>query len=165
MKIGDLAKWAQCPAVTIRYYEKMGLLSGDKRDRLNHRIYDTDDCERLRFIMHCRNHRIPLADIKLLLELRNGAKDISASVSGLMRKHLQRLKAQRNSLDQLINSLNELITLTGEEDSGDSEILAIFGSPCPHCPDYGDMIKKGAAVDSRAACLASPCARKDNWEG
>lgn len=163
MKIGELARWAQCPAVTIRYYEKIGLLRGDKRDRLNHRIYDEEDCERLRFIIHCRNHRIPLADIKLLLELRNGAKDISTSVSGVMRKHIERLKTQRQSLEHLIKSLTELMLMTGAGDSDGSEILEIFASPCPHCTDYADKLRKGVAIDSRSACLASPCVRKENW--
>lgn len=66
MKIGELADKARCLAVTIRYYEKMGLLPNDKRDSANHRIYDEGDGERLRFILHCRNHKLPIQGIRKL---------------------------------------------------------------------------------------------------
>lgn len=72
MKIGELAEKAHCLAVTIRYYEKMGLLPNDKRSASNHRIYDEEDGERLRFIMHCRNHKIPLQHFMRLLDIRGG---------------------------------------------------------------------------------------------
>ena len=59
MKIGELAAQACCLTVTIRYYEKLGLLPNDKRDASNHRIYDEEDGERLRFILHCRTTKFP----------------------------------------------------------------------------------------------------------
>ena len=50
MRIGEVAKISRCPAVTIRYYERIGLLPNAKRTAANYRIYDQNDLERLRFI-------------------------------------------------------------------------------------------------------------------
>ena len=47
MRIGEVAKISRCPAVTIRYYEKIGLLPNAKRTAANYRIYDQNDLERL----------------------------------------------------------------------------------------------------------------------
>ena len=46
MRIGEVAKISRCPAVTIRYYEKIGLLPNAKRTAANYRIYDQNDLER-----------------------------------------------------------------------------------------------------------------------
>ena len=43
MRIGEVAKISRCPAVTIRYYEKIGLLPNAKRTAANYRIYDQND--------------------------------------------------------------------------------------------------------------------------
>ena len=50
LKIGELAKKSGCPVVTIRYYEKKGLLPEPDRNGSNYRLYDEADMERLRFV-------------------------------------------------------------------------------------------------------------------
>lgn len=157
MKIGELAALAKCQTVTIRYYEKIGLLSGAGRDGLNHRVYDREAAERLRFILHCRNHGIPIADIKSLLDLRDDAGKKGSGVVNILRKHITNLKNRRDSLDHLINGLIALLACAGEE----NEILAVLGGPCPHCPDYGASLGNGLKPDKRAACLVDPALRKN----
>ena len=39
LRIGDLAKRAQCPTETIRYYEREGLLPEPTRTAGNYRLY------------------------------------------------------------------------------------------------------------------------------
>ena len=63
MKIGELAKKTGCQVVTIRYYEKEGLLPEPERSEGNYRLYSEADIERLRFIRHCRHHDMKLAEI------------------------------------------------------------------------------------------------------
>ena len=112
MRIGEVAKISRCPAVTIRYYEKIGLLPNAKRTAANYRIYDQNDLERLRFIRHCRNHGMSLADIE------------------------KNIKAQIASLDALLRKLDELVAdPTGSREKAD-RIIETLGAPCPDCSDY-----------------------------
>lgn len=135
MKIGDLARRAECPTVTIRYYEKIGLLPGDKRDRNNHRVYDAADMDRLRFIKHCRNHKITLRDIRFLLDIKNGAKTNRDTLS-ILKTHIDKLQLQRQSLEHLIDNLSALLNAADKNNTDGKEILDVLASPCPDCPDY-----------------------------
>ena len=48
VKIGELAKMTGCQVVTIRYYEKEGLLKRPERTERNYRLYGEEDMARLR---------------------------------------------------------------------------------------------------------------------
>lgn len=160
MKIGKLAEWARCPAVTIRYYEKIGLLSGEKRDRLNHRIYDSEDIARLRLILHCRNHGISIKDIKTLLELRTCPGRPGLEAIKIISNQIDSLKKQRESLNQLIESLSRLLEATGLGNSDGMEIIDALESPCPYCPDYGEAAGHPSIPRDGAVSLANPAIRK-----
>ena len=158
MKIGELADKARCLTVTIRYYEKLGLLPNDKRDSSNHRIYDEEDGERLRFILHCRNHKIPIQGIKKLLAIREGHGKAGMDVACFLRSHIEDLKLQRDSLDKLIESLAAILDgIDGS--SANDEIIGVFGSLCPHCPDYEEKIKEGRGIEKKAMFLTGPMKR------
>mgnify|MGYP000739176731 CR=1 FL=1 len=53
--IGGLAKATGTKVVTIRYYEKIGLLPEPPRTSGNYRTYDASHRERLHFIRRCRD--------------------------------------------------------------------------------------------------------------
>ncbi|MDR1394807.1 MAG: MerR family transcriptional regulator, partial [Deltaproteobacteria bacterium] len=56
IRIGELAALVGVQVVTIRYYEKEGLLEKPKRSPNGYRTYRRSDVERMRFIRHCREH-------------------------------------------------------------------------------------------------------------
>lgn len=55
MRIGELARRADCPVDTIRYYEKERLLSRARRTSANYRVYGPEHAARLAFIRRCRS--------------------------------------------------------------------------------------------------------------
>ena len=71
IRIGDLAKRSGCEVVTIRYYEKEGLLPKPARSGGNFRLYGEAHIERLQFIRHCRSLDMTLSEIRALLGLRD----------------------------------------------------------------------------------------------
>ena len=71
VKIGELAKMTGCQVVTIRYYEKEGLLSEPDRTGANYRLYGDKEIERLHFILHCRHHGMKLSEIRDLLAYKD----------------------------------------------------------------------------------------------
>ena len=54
MKISELAHATDTPADTIRYYERVGLLTAPARAGNNYRHYDTRHVDRLAFIRQAR---------------------------------------------------------------------------------------------------------------
>ncbi len=110
VKIGELARQTGCQVVTIRYYEKEGLLGSPERSEGNYRLYCEQDVERLKFIRHCRRHDMTLGEIRHLLEYRDKPKEDCAWVSELIDTHISSLDAQIQSLIQLKTCLQDLRT-------------------------------------------------------
>lgn len=69
MSIGQLASASDVQAVTIRYYEKQGLLSPTRRAANGYREYGSAQLRRLTFIRRCRRLGFSLDDIRALLGL------------------------------------------------------------------------------------------------
>ena len=69
MCIGDLAKETGVKVVTIRYYERVGVLPAVKRTSGNYRAYGSDHIRRLRFVRRCRNLGFSLGQVRDLLRL------------------------------------------------------------------------------------------------
>ena len=65
--IGRLAKVAEVPVSTVRYYEQRGLLRPESRTESNYRIYGPASLRRLRFIRVAQETGFTLEDIVLLI--------------------------------------------------------------------------------------------------
>lgn len=135
IRIGELSRLAGCPIVTIRYYEKEGLLSRPERNSSNYRVYHQSDLERLRFILHCRKHGMSLNDIRRLLYLRDNPQSECAFVHELIARQLVHVEEQIASLNNL---KQELLLLQSENKcykSGRCSILDKLQAPdnCQYC--------------------------------
>lgn len=134
MRIGQLAKLAGCLVVTVRYYEKEGLLKAAPRTAGNYRLYGQRELERLRFILHCRRHGIRLADIRQLLALRDTPGADCAFAHDLVERHLAFVEEEIASLRRLRTALLGLNIASGCE-RGKCVILERLDatSECPYC--------------------------------
>lgn len=108
MKIGELSKRTGCKVVTIRYYEKEGLLAEPERTEGNYRLYGNEDLERLEFIMHCRKHDMKLDEIKKLLAFRDRPQHDCTWVTELIKTHIENVDEQIQSLEHLKHHLVQL---------------------------------------------------------
>jgi Hg(II)-responsive transcriptional regulator len=68
VKISQFAKTAGVGIETVRYYQRLGLLSKPKRST-PYREYGADDVQRLRFIRRAQTLGFSLAEVSLLLSL------------------------------------------------------------------------------------------------
>ena len=108
MRIGELARQAGVDVQTVRYYEREGLLEAPARTGSGYRDYGPEHLERLNFVRHCRSLDMPLVEVKRLLDL-SGQKTISCDeVNALVRAHLGRVQAKRQSLEALEKQLAAL---------------------------------------------------------
>ena len=93
LTIGELAKAAEVPTSTVRYYERAGILRPRGRSAGNYRVYSADELERLRFIRAAQATGFTLDDIKALLRPAACAK-----VQGLIEERLEHVSARMKEL-------------------------------------------------------------------
>lgn len=147
MKIGELAKLASCQVVTIRFYEKEGLLTEPERTGANYRLYGDKEIDRLRFIKHCRRHGMTLAEIRELLAFRDKPKTDCGWVDTLIENHIANVEEQIQSLTQLKAQLEELLHKCSDNKQGECGIIESLagGDGCPYCEDYRCKQQKAQA--------------------
>ena len=118
MKIGELARLAQCSVETVRYYERQGLLPEPQRLRSGYRQYELGDVSRLRFVRRAKGLGFTLQEIRDLLELSSHReKDMAGMKTTAMEKladveeKLTELTRIRDGLKMLVDSCPGLGTL------------------------------------------------------
>lgn len=121
MLIGKLAKETGVNIETIRYYERVELLSAPARTEGGHRVYDADHVHRLTFIRHSRELGFSLDDIRTLLALSDGKRDCAAKELTL--RHLVDVRSKIASLKRLERALKGM---TEACKPGDQKSCPIF---------------------------------------
>lgn len=135
VKIGKLAKMTGCEVVTIRYYEKEGLLKEPERTEGNYRVYGEDAQERLRFIRHCRQHGMKLSEIRELLAFSDNPTFSCDWVNNLIKQHIESVEKQINDLTHLKKHLESLYHKCDGGKKSDCGIIKslIDGENCIYC--------------------------------
>lgn len=108
MKIGELARNAQCTVETVRYYEKAGLLAEPARTEGNFRVYGPEHLERLRLVRNCRALDMSHEEIHTLLKLANQAGDDCGAVNVVFDQHIAHVDTRIQELTQLKLQLSTL---------------------------------------------------------
>ncbi|MFA9439066.1 Cd(II)/Pb(II)-responsive transcriptional regulator [Uliginosibacterium sp. sgz301328] len=105
MKIGELARAAQCTVDTVRYYEREGLLPAPSRTDSNYRQYGPAHVERLRFIRNCRALDMAHEEIRALLQYSDQAGSDCSGVNALVDEHIAHVDVRIRELEQLRGDL------------------------------------------------------------
>ena len=95
---------------TLRYYERIGLLSQVARNAGGQRRYVAEDIARLRFIRRAQAMDFSLEEIAQLLALRELDGDVRADVRALAENKLAAIEARIEALSALRTELADLIT-------------------------------------------------------
>jgi DNA-binding transcriptional MerR regulator len=107
MRIGILAERTGTTALTIRYYEEIGLLRAPGRTG-GQRSYDNEDVRRLAFIRRCRNFDFSIEEIRSLLSLLRGRQSCTQARK-LAEHHLVTLRSKLAELQALEKSIASLV--------------------------------------------------------
>jgi len=113
-RISELARLAKCQVVTVRYYEKEGLLPVPGRSEGNYRLYEQKHLEQLLFIRRCRSLDMTLGEIRSLLQLREQPADGCRAVNELLEEHIGHVAERIRELQSLESELRSLLCLCGE---------------------------------------------------
>ncbi|MDQ8729075.1 helix-turn-helix domain-containing protein [Bradyrhizobium sp. LHD-71] len=110
LAIGELGRLTDTKVETIRYYERIGLLSAPARTAANYRAYGSEHLNRLSFIRRSRDLGFSIEEIRALLDLSDDRKRPCAAVDAIAKAHLAEvdrkiadLRALRRELDSMVN--------------------------------------------------------------
>ena len=119
--VHQLAKLAGVTPRTLRYYDRVGLLSPAHHGKNGYRYYGEKEMVRLQQILFFRELEFPLEDIKRML----GRPDFNVTDALRDQKKLMRLK--RDRIDRLLTSIDKTIkTMTDDKHVNGEEMYDAF---------------------------------------
>ncbi len=110
LTIGALSRRTGCKVVTIRYYERIGILPAPPRSDGGYRIYGTNHLKRLNFVRRSRELGFTLAQVRGLLALVDGGEYTCGEVQSITLDHLDEVRAKISDLQRLERVLEEMAT-------------------------------------------------------
>lgn len=111
---GQIAKRAGCNLETVRYYEKIGLISEPPRTESGYRTYDTSHERRLRFVLRARELGFALDEIRQLLRLVDELDQPCSEARVLATGHLDDVEAKIADLKRMQRVLKNVIAQCGD---------------------------------------------------
>lgn len=126
--IGQLAREADVPISTVRYYERRRLIRPDARSDGNYRLYGEQSLERLRFIRSAQQAGFTLSNIATLLEFRDGDLAPCGEVRTLIKKRLDEVAREMEHLASIQTDLKRWLNVCDDADrTGRCEVLERLG--------------------------------------
>lgn len=122
--IGKLGRATGTKVETIRYYERIGLLTKPPRTAGNYRMYGKSDLDRLSFIRRARDLGFTLDQVRTLLSLSNAVDKDCCEVDAIARDHLDDVDRKIADLKALRSELRDLVGQCSRGRIGDCRILA-----------------------------------------
>jgi DNA-binding transcriptional MerR regulator len=108
MRIGELANACDCPAETIRYYEKIGLLPAAVRLANGYRSYDDEHRKWLQFIIRSRELGFSQDEVRRLTDLAHQKQPACADVHQLLEDHVHDVRNRVRELERMERALVRL---------------------------------------------------------
>ena len=97
------------PIETIRYYERIGLVSKPPRAANGRRTYGAEGVKRLRFIKRSRDMGFSQDEVRALLRLADGGATSCGEVQAIAEIHLRDIRTKISDLKKLENALAETV--------------------------------------------------------
>ena len=110
LTIGRLAAASGVNLETIRYYERIGLMSPPDRTEGGHRVYAAADRRRLAFVRRGRELGFSLDEVRALLALAAPGQRSCADVESIAAAHLKDVRAKIVDLARLEAILSETVS-------------------------------------------------------
>jgi MerR family transcriptional regulator, mercuric resistance operon regulatory protein len=135
--IGLLAQRTGCGIETIRYYERIGMLTGAERSAAGYRLFGSEHVARLRFIRRARELGFSLNEVRALLQLDDEKPASCAAVRELATRHLAAVRLRMADLQRVETALARTVRLCR-------------GGKRPRCPLIESIAGGASATDRQA---------------
>ena len=120
--IGELVKQLNINKETIRYYERIGLISETTRDKNGYRIYTKEDMEKIKFILIVKDFGFSLKEISTLIHdeilcgdiksikkiVEDKVNEINTKINQLAATKRLLEKVKKNILDENIKCCDDI---------------------------------------------------------
>lgn len=127
--ISQMAQQYNLSTRTLRYYEQIGLLRSIRPEEYSYRCYDENLENRLNKILLLKEMKIPLKDIKLLLENEDNNIRIDIFHNNIQKLELEIIKLQEAKKileNQLYNGVRNAINKNNYKLLSDFESVSFF---------------------------------------
>ena len=109
MTIGEFSKRCGLSIDTLRYYEKIGLLKGIKRNKSGYRDYDDVDSQWIEFVIRLKNTDMPISGILEYADLREIGDSTLVERREILKQHShileKRIFEQQKALKLLLKKI------------------------------------------------------------
>lgn len=138
LSIKDLADLADISTKTLRYYDKINLLTPHSYSDAGYRQYTQYEVDRLHHILLYKSLGLPLEQIRLVLDESND------NTLALLQSHYQTLLAREKDMQQLLNHLALTIQhLKGETTMTNKQKFSDFKQDIINSDArYGDVLRE-----------------------
>jgi MerR family transcriptional regulator, mercuric resistance operon regulatory protein len=133
LSIGEASRHTGVKLETIRYYERIGMLTGPPRTAAGHRVYGADDVRTLAFVHRARELGFPLADVRTLLTLRATGPACCAKGRDIALRHLASIRGQIADLSRLAQLLEQTVDQCSAKTTPDCPVIELLDSPYDGC--------------------------------
>lgn len=118
MTIAEVSKIYALTPDTLRYYERIGLISDVPRNESGIRNYDEKTCRRIEFIKCMRNAGVEIEILIEYMTLLEKGKDTAEARKKLLEEQRTKLLEKQKNINETIERLNYKIDLYDEIISG-----------------------------------------------
>ncbi len=129
LRIGDVARATGTRVETIRWYEKVGLLTAPARSQGNYRLYDRSALDRLIFVRRSRSLGFSLDQIRALLVLAGKGDGPCRAVDTMVEAHIVEIDRKIGDLEALRSRLADRLTTCGRGAVADCHVLEALRTP------------------------------------
>ena len=124
--IGELSKCSGVNIETIRYYERINLMSPPPRAANGRRIYGSAGLRTLVFIRRARELGFSLDEIRTLLRLGGPEKATCREVRDIAAHHLEHVRSKLRDLQKLEHVLTTTVSRCSGRTAPDCPVLDIL---------------------------------------
>lgn len=124
--IGELSRCSGVNIETIRYYERIKLMSPPPRAANGRRVYDFSDLRMLVFIRRSRELGFSLDEIRTLLRLGGPERATCREVRGVAAHHLEDVRSKLRDLQKLERVLAATVSRCSGRTVPDCPVLEIL---------------------------------------
>lgn len=118
MTIAEVSEKYDLTPDTLRYYERIGLLSGVPRNSNGIRNYDEVSCKRIEFIKCMRNAGVEIEILIEYMSLFEKGKSTVEARKKLLEEQREKLQAKQKNITETLERLDYKIQLYTEIEEG-----------------------------------------------
>lgn len=124
MKIGAVAKAAELPVKTVRYYADIGLVSPSGRSEAGYREYTLTELSKLIFARRARAFGFNIEQTRELLSLYGNNNRSSADVKEIAQNRVAEIEEKMRELRALRDELSHLVQTCRGDDRPECPIIS-----------------------------------------